>query len=174
MKAVGSAGVFILFLIKCSYVMSVYIIEAKQDRSDFFSDCNKLDDIRTNIQNYKKLINETGDLKKYKELIEIEQEKSYKMYDPALFRFATQRFIIAPEDLIKSTEVPENWGLLEVNEEGEIIKEKSSEQTRIDPRFREIVIKEIARRQSKNYLISIGVKFDEKCLCGVFACPAFK
>jgi hypothetical protein len=142
----------------------VYIIEAKQERADFFSDCNKLDDIRDNIQNYKKLLTDTGDLKKYKELIESEQEKSYKMYDPALFRLASQRFVIAPENMLKPEEIPPNWGLLEVNDEGEIIKEKACEETRIETRFRDVLIKEIARRQSKNYLISMGVKFDEKLI----------
>jgi hypothetical protein len=140
----------------------IYIIEAKQDHGDFLSDCNKLDDIRTAIQLYKKELVETGDMNKYKPLIEAEQNKSYKMFDPALFRLASERYIIAPQDLIKKTECPPNWGLLEVDEEGEIIKELACEATRLEPRYRDIVIKEIARRQTKNYLVSIGVKFDER------------
>lgn len=142
----------------------VYIIEAKQAHADFVSDCNKLEDIRENIQNYKKLLTESADVKKYKALIEKEQTKSYKMYDPALLKLAVERYIIAPEDLIKKTEVPENWGLLEVNDEGIIIKEKDCPKSRFEPRYKETVIREISRRNTKLFLESLGVEFSEKVI----------
>jgi hypothetical protein len=142
----------------------VFIIEAKQAKADFLSDCNKKEDIRAAILEYRKLLTETADVKKYKSLIEKEQAKSYKMYDPALHRLAAERYIISPEDLIKKSEVPDEWGLLEVNDEGIIIKEKNCPQSDFEPRYREFVIKEIARRNTKLFLEGLGVEFGEKVI----------
>ena len=142
----------------------VYIVEAKQAKEDFLADCNKKEDIKENIQKYKQLLKETADVKKYKELIEKEQAKSYKFYDDSLLKLAIERYIIAPEDLIQKNEVPEEWGLLEVNEEGKIIKEKKSTISQYEHKFKDLVIREIARRNTKLYLESLDVSFEEKVI----------
>jgi len=143
----------------------IYILESKQAHEDFLADCNKLEEIKENIRIYKSDLEQTGDLKEYKKKVENERSKSWKFYDDSLMKLSSERYIIAPEDLIKSEEVPSGWGLLEVLEDGSVIKEKQCAHTKdFNPRFRDLVIKEIARKQSKNYLMSIGVKFDEKVI----------
>ena len=142
----------------------VYIIEAKQAIDDFKADCNKKEDIRKNIDEYKKMLIESGDVKKYSELIEKEREKSYKFDDQALCRLSNYRYVIAPENMIPKTDVPENWGLIEVNAVGDVKKEVECPPAQTyDKRFREIVIREIARRNSFIYLKEVvGVNFEEK------------
>lgn len=131
----------------------VYIIEAKQDASDYQRDCNDPSEIRENIDTYKKMIKETGEIKKYKKLIENERKKSCKFYDDSLLKLSTARFIIAPEGLI--TDIPDNWGL--VSDHMKIIKNCS--RNSIDSKYAHKIIREISIRQTKRYLESEGVSF---------------
>jgi hypothetical protein len=135
----------------------VFIIEAKQSKEDFKADCNRLDEIKQKIQEYKKKIVETGDLRKYKKLIKNERAKSYKFDDKTLLKLSTLRYIIAPDGLVQKEEVPEMWGLL--NEEPRMIKESPGNV--IDKRIAEKVVKIIAKKQTKLFLESLGVKFDK-------------
>ncbi|MFW6281978.1 MAG: hypothetical protein ACOC1O_04205 [bacterium] len=136
---------------------SIYIIEAKQAKEDFLRECNKPEELKENIQEYKNLLISTGD-KKYKELLEKEREKSWKFYDPMFLRLANERYIIAPDGLVDDELVPENWGL--INEEPrQIIK---SNRTQIDKSYIVKIIQEISKKNTKMYMKSIGVDFDAK------------
>lgn len=136
----------------------VFIIEAKQEFNDFKRDCNNIEDIQEAITSYRHLLKETGDLNKYKDLIEKEREKSIKFTDSKLLKLSSHRYIIAPDDLIEKEDIPENWGLL--NEEPRV--KLKCEGNVIDKRFAEKVIREIARKQTKNFLLSEGVEFNKK------------
>jgi hypothetical protein len=135
----------------------VFIIEAKQSKEDFKVDTNRLDEIKQKIQEFKKKIIETGDLKKYKRLIKKERAKSYKFDDKSLLKLSTMRYIIAPDGLLQKEEVPEAWGLL--NEEPRVIKESPG--NAIDRRIAEKVVGIIAKKQTKFFLESLGVTFDK-------------
>ncbi len=136
---------------------NVYIIEAKQSKSDFLKDCNDPDVIKANIVSYKNLLIETGD-KEYKKFIEHERSKSTKFYDKGFLKFSNERYIIAPDSVISEDIIPDNWGLL--NEEPRKIKK--SEITQIDVKYTNKIIKEIAKKNTKMYMKHIGVDFDTK------------
>ncbi len=131
----------------------VYIVEAKQDASDYKRDCNDPSEIREHIDSYKQLIKETGEIKKYKKLIEKERQKSCKFYDDSLLKLSTARYIIAPEGLI--TDIPEDWGL--VTDHMKVLKD--CKKNSIDPKYAYKIIREISIRQTKRYLESEGVSF---------------
>jgi len=133
----------------------VYIVEAKQDVADFKRDCNDPDDIKEAISTYKQMIHETGEIKKYKKLIEDERKKSTKFFDDSLLKLSTARFIIAPEGLIENDMVPENWGL--VTEHQQILKD--CKRNSIDPKYAYKIIREISVRQTRYYLEQQGVEF---------------
>lgn len=133
----------------------VYIIEAKQDIDDFKRDCNDPDDIREAISSYKELIRETGEIKKYKKLINDERKKSIKFFDESLLKLSSARFIIAPEGLLEVDDVPENWGL--VSEYFQILKD--NKRNSIDPKYAYKIIRDISVKQTKFYLEQQGVEF---------------
>ena len=101
---------------------------------------------------------ESGDINKYKDLIEKEREKSIKFTDEGLLKLSSHRYIIAPDDLVEKEDIPDKWGW--INEEPRV-KVKCLGNN-IDSRFAEKVIREIARKQTKNFLISEGVDFNKK------------
>lgn len=133
----------------------IYIIEAKQERQDFLRECNSFDEIKENINEYKKLIKETGEIDTYKELIEKERNKSWKFYDSALVEYINERYIICPDNMIKEEELPPYWGLL--NEEPRMILESQS--SRIEQRKTDKIIKEICKKNTKDLLRKHGVEF---------------
>lgn len=135
----------------------VFIIEAKQDYNDFKANCNCPALVKININRYKNLLKETNDVKMYKELIEKERTKNWKFYDNALYRLASHRYIIAPDLLIDKEEIPLQWGLL--NEDPRVVKRCDG--NRIDKKFVEKIMIKIAKKNTKNYLKSIGVEFDK-------------
>jgi hypothetical protein len=133
----------------------VFIVEAKQDHADFLADCNDPAEIKQQILENKKLMRETGEFKKHKIEINKLRDKSTKFKDDSLTRLASHRYIIAPEFLIANEEVPANWGLL--CEDPRIIVK--CEGDRIDKKYVGKVIREIARKQTKNFLEQHGVQF---------------
>lgn len=134
----------------------VFIIEAKQDKSDFLKDCNDPADVKKLILEYKEKIKETGNIKKYKKLIKRERNKSVKFQDKALERLSSHRYIITPDGLID--EVPEKWGLL--NEEPRVkIKCKGN---RINLRLVEKIVRDIAKKQTKLFLKTNNVDLNQK------------
>lgn len=136
---------------------NIYIVEAKQARSDYFSDYNNPIDIKKNIEEYKKLLLETGD-EEYKKKIDCEREKSTKLYDKSLYKLSNERYVITTDSLIKESEFAEGWGL--INEEPRQIV--GCEKSDVDKSYITKIIYEIAKRNTKLYLKSIGVDFSGK------------
>ena len=133
----------------------IYIIEAKQAKADFKKDCNSPQDIRENVNNFKKLLRESGDTK-YIKLIAKEKKKSTKFYNKAIFKLANECYIIAPDELVEEDEVPPGWGLL--NEEPRTIKPCANR--KVATKWITRVIGEIGKKHTKLYLKSIGVEFN--------------
>lgn len=138
---------------------SVYIVEAKQARADYFADCNNPSDLKNNIEEYRKLLLETGD-SEYKKKIDAEREKSTKLYDDSFYKFSSERYIITTDNLIKEEELVDGWGL--INEEPrQIVK---CERSVVDKSYVSKFIHEIAKKNTKMYLKSLGVDFSEKSI----------
>lgn len=136
----------------------VYIIEAKQDKSDFLRECNSFDEIKESINNYKKLLKDTGDVEKYTKLIEVERDKSWKFNDESIHHYSSERYVICPDGMIKEEEVPYGWGL--INEEPRsIVKSSISdvEQIKVDK-----IIKEICGKNTRDLLRQYGVSFGKQ------------
>jgi len=132
----------------------IYIIEAKQAKADFKRDCNSPQDIRKNVNDFKKLLRESGDTK-YIDLIAKEKRKSTKFYNKAVFKLANECYIIAPDELVEEDEVPPEWGLL--NEEPRTIKKCTNR--KVATKWITRVVGEIGKKHTKLYLKSIGVEF---------------
>ena len=132
----------------------VFIIESKQSKADFLKDCNDPEIIQENIKNYKTEYKTTKD-KSILKLLKKERKKSSKFFDKALLRLSTQRYVIAPDMLLKKDEIPENWGL--INEMPKVVKKCSI--NKIQQRIADKVIKSISRKQTKTFLQYNGVKF---------------
>lgn len=132
----------------------VFIVEAKAEHSDFLKDCNKLDEIRSNINEYKKLLADTGDID-YKKKMEKERNKSYKFYNPAIFRLCTQSYIIAPDNEIDESEMPEGWGLLN----NYLVSITKVEPRRVVDSFSKKIVCDIAKRNTKLFMQGWGVEF---------------
>ena len=136
----------------------VVLIEVKVDHDDFLRDCNKFEDIKKNVTEYRRLLIETADQKQYKKLINSELEKSYKFTDKSLLKLSTCRYIMAPDSLIDKDELPEDWGLL--NEEPRLVVGR--ERNKIEDRFADKIVRMIGQRQTHVFLEKIvGVKFDK-------------
>lgn len=149
-------GKYIFDVVGCDGT-KVYIIEAKQDRSDFLRDCNNPNEIRQTINEYRRLLKETSDIKKYKNLMQKEKEKSIKFCDDAVYRLSTFRYIIAPDGMINENEIPEKWGL--INEKLQVLKRSSGH--KIEGKYPIKVIMDICKKQTKNYLEkNLGVLFE--------------
>lgn len=135
----------------------VFIIEAKQDYNDFIRDCNDPEDIKKEIYELKKdiMIKDPKDF--YKELEKI-RNKNIKLKDNNILKMSTHRYIIAPDDLIEKNEIPDNWGF--INEYRQV--KVKCVGNRIDSKYIEKMIRNIARKNTKSYLESIGVNFDKK------------
>lgn len=135
----------------------LYIIEAKQSREDFLRECNKPEEIKENIEKYKKLLIETGD-KEYKKLMDNERNKSFKFYNDNLKRLSSFRYIIAKDGIISESELPESWGL--INEEPRQLKDcvRTPIRQEVIPK----IIYEISKKNTKMYMKSLGVNFDER------------
>lgn len=132
----------------------IYVVEAKRSYNDFKKDCNNPEDIKKNVEEYKRLLKETCDAE-YKEKIKQERGKSIKFYDDAIFKLANECYVIAPDDLIPGEEIPEGWGLL--NEEPMTVVEAIKRA--VDKKWITRIIGEIAKKHTKMYLRSIGVEF---------------
>jgi hypothetical protein len=133
----------------------VYIIEAKQSKSDFLRDCNDPDHIRQSILKNKKLLKENGDTDLLLEIAK-ERAKSHKFYDKSIWKMSTECFVIAPEGMLDVGEIPEGWGL--VDEYFHITK--SVEKRATDERWSRLVLNTIAAKQTRYYLESkLGVSF---------------
>lgn len=135
----------------------VFVVEAKAEHSDFLRDCNKIDEIRNNINEYKKLLADTGDIE-YKKKIEKEREKSYKFYNPAILRLCTQSYIIAPDNEVDESEMPEGWGLLNDH----LVSIVKIDPRRTEDSFAKKVVADIAKRNTKVYMQSWGVEFGKQ------------
>lgn len=133
--------------------LRVYLMEAKQSKKDYQADDHNPLLIKEQIQNYRQLMKETGDKKKYIKLIKKEKRKSTKFNDDSLLRLSTFRYIIAPEDIVEK--IPENWGIVDKNYK--IIKK--CEGNKIEPRIVGKIIADIAAKQTKQFLINNGVQF---------------
>ena len=134
----------------------VYIIEAKQDINDFLRECNRIEDIKENIEKYKNELYINGDKELYRDKVKKERNKGIKFYDDSLLKLSSSRYIIAPDGMIK--DVPENWGL--INEEPRQLKECKN--NKIDKSVVERVIRYIGKRNTKKYLESIDVIFNKQ------------
>lgn len=133
----------------------IYIIEAKQTKTDFKRDCNTPQEIRDNVNKFKRLLRESGDTK-YIKLIAKEKRKSTKFYNKAVFKLANECYIITPDELVEENKVPEGWGLL--NEEPRIIKPCTNR--KVATKWITRVVGEIGKKHTKLYLDSIGVEFN--------------
>lgn len=136
----------------------VIVIEAKQDHDDFLRDCNDPEVIKVEIGILKEAAVAEGDLKTYKKEVEKLRDKSTKFFDKGIHKMSTHRYIIAPDDLIEEDELPEEWGLINENRNVKI----KCEGHRIDHRYVERMIREIARKQTKLFLESVGVDYSTK------------
>jgi len=132
----------------------IYVIEAKRSLNDFRKDCNDPEDIKKNIEEFKRLLKEECD-ESYKDKIQKEKAKSTKFYDKSIFKLANECYVIAPDGLIPDGEIPGGWGLL--NEEPLTIIE--AEKRAVDKKWIIKVIGEIAKKHTKMYLKNQGVEF---------------
>lgn len=134
----------------------LYIIEAKQAKEDFLKDYNNPDDIKDSVEKYRQLFLESGE-KEYKKKMEYEREKSWKFFDPMFSRLSTERYIIAPDSMLDGYDVG-MWGVL--NEEPRVVEH--SEKSIIDKSYIHKIIYEISKKNTKQYMKSIGVDLDNK------------
>jgi Holliday junction resolvase len=137
----------------------VFIIEAKATHKDFLKDCHTVEEIKANVDEYKKLLVDTGDID-YKKKMEKEREKSYKFYNPAIFRLCTQSYIIAPDNEVDESEMPEGWGLLNYY----LTSVVKVDPRRIEDSFAKRVIFDIAKRNSKLFMEKLGVEFGKNII----------
>lgn len=137
---------------------AVYIIEAKQARSDFLRECNKPEDIRENIIQARSQFDIDNDRSVYTKAIEKEHERSYKFFDPSLEKLASHKYIIAPFGLIAEDELPESWGLLDQDPKINV----KCQANRIETRSVVKVINAISKKNSKIMLENQGVVFGKQ------------
>jgi hypothetical protein len=133
----------------------IYIIEAKARKGDYTRDNHSPDEIRENINEFKRLLKETGDTD-YVDKIEKEKNKSTKFYDKGIFKLANECYIIAPDEMVGQP--PEGWGLL--NEEPMTVVE--APKRKVDKKWIGKVIGEIGKKFTKMYLKTLGVEFQGK------------
>ena len=72
---------------------------------------------------------------------------STKFHDPAYLRYADFHYIMAPDRMIRSTEVPDQWGLL--NERAEVVIEAPQKQVK---RVTQHVLRAIARVNTRDLM----------------------
>ena len=72
---------------------------------------------------------------------------STKLHDPAYLRCADFHYIMAPDRMIRSTEVPDQWGLL--NERAEVVIEAPQKQVK---RVTQHVLRAIARANTRDLM----------------------
>ena len=137
---------------------NVYIIEAKQERSDFLRECNTIQTIKENIIKAREQFDLDNDKDEYIKIVSKEKERSYKFFDDSLLRLSTHRYIICPFGLITEDELPENWGLLD--EEPKVaVKCKGN---RIEQKFAAKIMSAIAKKNTRIMLEGIGVEFGKR------------
>lgn len=134
---------------------NVVIIEAKANKKDFMKDTYKKEDIKENLTKSRLILEEDCDIEHYQKNIVKEQKKSIKFNDDNILKLSTRRYIIAPGYEKIDQNVPDNWGF--IDHELSILKE--CDYNIIHQKIVEKVIKEICRKNSKEYLNKIGVKF---------------
>ena len=156
----------------------VYLIEVKSSRSDAKRDDNnersvkrlqeKKSDIESSVELARAINVQTetssrpaDDLIRSEEkLTRVEKRLetiSTKFNDPAYLRCADYHYLVTQDRLLRTTEIPDQWGLL--NERGEVIVEAPKKQVK---RVTSHVLRAIARANTRDLMKAVGVKVERR------------